>query len=75
MPKAAVIAAEMDDGTIPSEDLIQESFMFAPYCRLDRWRRRKRPGRPKPLTETVENAIRARIREAREEQAALAKKR
>ncbi|HUM82554.1 MAG TPA: sigma-70 domain-containing protein [Lachnospiraceae bacterium] len=73
MPKAAVIAAEMDDGTIPSEDLIQEAYVGL-MAGLGQVAEAEETSDGLPLTETVENAIRARIREAQEEQAALAKK-
>lgn len=75
MPLALSIASEMGDGSIPEEDLGQEAFVglmegLEILSRADE----DEYGERLPLEETIEEAIRARIREALAEQKALAER-
>lgn len=69
MPLAMRIAGEMDDGSIPLEDLTQEAYVGL-LTGLDRVAEAEDTYDALPLTETVEDAIRAQIeyaiREAKE---------
>lgn len=73
MPLAMKIAAEMDDGTIPIEDLTQEAFLGL-VAGLNILSQYEEKLEGMSLGSTLERAIREQILIAQEEQKALAKR-
>ena len=73
MPLAMRIASEMDDGTIPLEDLTQEAFVGL-VAGLNILSRHEGDLKGMPLEETLARAIREQICIAKEEQQELAKR-